>query len=221
MTNTEKLKQIMAKNLKKQLDRNGKTQTDLAKDLNIPETTVSNWTKGKTYPRIDKVQLMADYFKVTRSDLTEEKSEETPNRGIRVVSNRGFKKTNTGVSEVREDPIGYNGSYVADEPREEYRTWEFNSNSDDYFILDVDTDSMVPSIPIGSEVLVREQKEVGDGQIAAVMIYGGNLTALFRVKHHGSVSLLIPENPRHQPIVLSDDADAHIIGRAVEVKIKL
>lgn len=44
----------------------------MARDLNIPETTVSNWMKASTYPRPDKLQLMADYFNIKRSDLTEE-----------------------------------------------------------------------------------------------------------------------------------------------------
>lgn len=78
MTSVQFLKEIMANNLKKQLKRKGKTQTMMAKDLNIPETTVSNWIKGKTYPRPDKIQLMADYFGVNRTQLTEELTKETP-----------------------------------------------------------------------------------------------------------------------------------------------
>lgn len=81
MTNAQKLKEIMAKNLKYYLDRKGISQTDLAKELNIPETTMSNWLKAKTYPRVDKIQVMADYFNIRRSDLTEEKS------GNKVLSN--------------------------------------------------------------------------------------------------------------------------------------
>lgn len=68
---TNALKVIMSDNIKRYLKRNGKTQTELANDLNIPETTVSNWINAKTYPRIDKIQAMADYFRINRSDLTE------------------------------------------------------------------------------------------------------------------------------------------------------
>lgn len=72
---SKKQKEIVAKNLQNLLARKGKTQTDLAKDLGFPEMTVSNWTRAETYPRIDKIQLMADYFGIYRSDITEEKSE--------------------------------------------------------------------------------------------------------------------------------------------------
>lgn len=67
------LKEIMANNIQRLLRQKGKTQTDLASDLNIPETTVSNWINAKTYPRIDKIQMLADYFNVLRPDLTEYK----------------------------------------------------------------------------------------------------------------------------------------------------
>ncbi|MNO22996.1 transcriptional repressor DicA [compost metagenome] len=71
------LKVIMSDNIKQHLKRNGKTQTDLANDLSIPETTVSNWINAKTYPRIDKIQAMANYFRINRSDLTEKNELET------------------------------------------------------------------------------------------------------------------------------------------------
>lgn len=70
---SENQKKIVAKNLEKLLKRKGKNQTDMARDLNIPEMTVSNWLRGVTYPRVDKVQLMADYFGVYRSDITDDK----------------------------------------------------------------------------------------------------------------------------------------------------
>src|SRR5690625_7199630 len=71
-------KKILAKNLQKHLERKGITQTKLANDLNFPEMTVSNWMNEKTYPRVDRLQQMADYFGVLRSDLTEIKEEKMP-----------------------------------------------------------------------------------------------------------------------------------------------
>lgn len=43
----------------------------MATDLNYPQTTVSNWTNANSYPRIDKIQEMANYFGIRKSDLTE------------------------------------------------------------------------------------------------------------------------------------------------------
>lgn len=51
---------------------NNKTQSDLVTDLNLTASTVSDWANGKKYPRVDKMQLLADYFGILKSDLTEE-----------------------------------------------------------------------------------------------------------------------------------------------------
>ena len=68
-------KVIFANNLEKYLNIKRMTQTDLSKTLNIPEMTVSNWMNAKTYPRVDKIQLLADFFGIQKSDLTEAKTE--------------------------------------------------------------------------------------------------------------------------------------------------
>lgn len=67
-------KEILSKNLKNLLERKGKTQTDMAKDLDLKESTVSSWINAVKYPRRDKIELLADYFGVMPSDITEVKS---------------------------------------------------------------------------------------------------------------------------------------------------
>ena len=70
--NSELNKKIFAKNLNYYMTTNNKTQSDLVTDLNLTASTVSDWANGKKYPRVDKMQLLADYFGILRSDLTEE-----------------------------------------------------------------------------------------------------------------------------------------------------
>ncbi|MDH8783408.1 MULTISPECIES: helix-turn-helix domain-containing protein [Bacillati] len=67
-------KEILSKNLKNLLEHKGKTQTDMAKDLDLKESTVSSWLNAVKYPRRDKIELLADYFGVMPSDITEDKS---------------------------------------------------------------------------------------------------------------------------------------------------
>ena len=67
-------KNILSQNLKNLLKRKGKTQTDMAKDLDLKESTVSSWMNAVKYPRRDKIELLADYFGVMPSDITEDKS---------------------------------------------------------------------------------------------------------------------------------------------------
>lgn len=75
VTDAELNKKLFAKNLNYYLVTRGKTQNDLVRDLNITASTVSDWANGKKYPRVDKMQLLADYFGILKSDLTEEHQE--------------------------------------------------------------------------------------------------------------------------------------------------
>lgn len=70
---SENARKVFAKNLQRYLDANQKTQADLVQDLDFKQSTVSDWLNGKKYPRIDKVEALAEYFSVLKSDLTEEK----------------------------------------------------------------------------------------------------------------------------------------------------
>lgn len=69
-------KMIFAKNLKRQMELSGKTRRDVCKALNFSYYTFSDWVNGKKYPRMDKVEILADYFGILKSDLIEEKPEE-------------------------------------------------------------------------------------------------------------------------------------------------
>lgn len=69
-------KDIFAANLKRYMALNGKSRKDISEALGISYYTVTDWVKGKKYPRMDKVELLADYFGILKSDLIEEKTEE-------------------------------------------------------------------------------------------------------------------------------------------------
>lgn len=73
MVDEELYKKIFSKNLKKYMYLNSKTQTDLINDLGFNKSAVSTWCSGSRLPRMDKVQLLADYFGIEKSDLLEEK----------------------------------------------------------------------------------------------------------------------------------------------------
>ena len=66
-------KDIFARNLKKYMDRAGKSQKDMADIVGVSTATFSDYINAKKYPRIDKIEIMADYFGILKSDLIEEK----------------------------------------------------------------------------------------------------------------------------------------------------
>lgn len=65
-------KEIMARNIKHYMQVNNVTQTDICKTLNIKAPTFSDWVNAKTYPRIDKIEMLANYFGIEKSDLVED-----------------------------------------------------------------------------------------------------------------------------------------------------
>lgn len=69
-------KEVMAHNIQKYMDMHGVTRRKLSADLNLSYTTLSSWLQGDSYPRIDKIELMANYFHIKKSDLVERQSNE-------------------------------------------------------------------------------------------------------------------------------------------------
>lgn len=65
-------KDILAKNLKKYIVKSGKDRSQIAKDLNFPYSTLTDWVNGKKYPRINNIEKLAAYFNVSKSDLIED-----------------------------------------------------------------------------------------------------------------------------------------------------
>ena len=69
-------KSVFASNLQKYMAMNNKSRRDLSEALGISYYTVTDWVKGKKFPRMDKVEMLADYFGILKSDLIEEQIQE-------------------------------------------------------------------------------------------------------------------------------------------------
>ena len=73
-------KKIMARNIQKYLDANNVTRKELAAAIDAPYTTVCGWLGAKSYPRIDKIERMANFFGVQKKDLVEDEIGITPEK---------------------------------------------------------------------------------------------------------------------------------------------
>lgn len=67
-------KRIFTKNLNAYIEASGKTQLEIAKSIGVSPQTFNTWCKGIAIPRMGKVQALADYFHINKSDLIEDKS---------------------------------------------------------------------------------------------------------------------------------------------------
>lgn len=68
-------KEIFAKNLSYYVKRCGRDQKEIAEVLGVAPSTFNEWVKAKKYPRIDKIEMLANYFGILKSDLIEDKAE--------------------------------------------------------------------------------------------------------------------------------------------------
>ena len=182
-------KQIMAKNIQYYMDLNGKTRNDMCEALGVKYTTFTDWVKGNSYPRIDKIELMANYFGIEKSDLVEEKqflpdgAIPYTNRKMVLVPLVGV--VNCGVPLFAEDNIE---EYI-DTPSEDLETGQT------YFWLRAKGNSMVNvGIHEGDLLLIRKQDDVDSGDIAVVSINGDNATLKRVIKKENAI-ILQPENP--------------------------
>ena len=73
----DEYRKVFVRKLAYYMQLNDKNQIDLMNDLGLKSATVSSWCTGKKLPRMDKIQLLADYFGVEKSDLLEEKDIKT------------------------------------------------------------------------------------------------------------------------------------------------
>ena len=65
-------KEIFARNLKRYLENSRKKQNEVAKAVGVSTGTFNDWMKCRTYPRMDKLQLLAEYFGINKAELVED-----------------------------------------------------------------------------------------------------------------------------------------------------
>lgn len=65
-------KKTMAKNIRRLMSENNMNSKDVYTKINVPSNTFSNWINAETYPRIDKIEKMANLFGVSKAELVEE-----------------------------------------------------------------------------------------------------------------------------------------------------
>lgn len=152
-------KEIFAKNLKYYMTLNKKDRIDISRDLNLPYTTVTSWYNAEFYPRIDKIELLANYFCIEKSDLIERKNKHNIEGKIPVL---GIVKA------------GYN--YLADENIIGYVTVNDNLNTDEFFALEVKGNSMEPLIYEKDIAIVKKQNDFENGDIVVALVNGDEAT---------------------------------------------
>ncbi len=82
----EEQRRIFAKNLRYYLDLNNMQQKELASVLEIQPSTITNWLKQTAMPQVSTIQKIADYFRIGKSDLVDEKLDNDSELDARIIS---------------------------------------------------------------------------------------------------------------------------------------
>lgn len=204
----------LANNIRYYRKLNKLTQADLANKLDVAPTAISAWEVGRNKPLMDKIEQMSTLFNVKKSDLLGDEID-TPTNLVPI--NRASIASIPILGTIKcGQPI------LAEENITGYRE-ELSDRlpSGNLFYLKSQGDSMLPTIPEGSLVLIREQPTVEYGEVAAVLVNGDTEATLKRVKKQGDIVMLIADNPDYPPYIITDDNPARIIGKAVQVSVDL
>ena len=191
------------------------TQDELAELLNTTRQSISRYENGERKANQDLLFELASIFKVSIDDFF-------PVRNL-------YEQTN--ITEVTPEnmvaipvigTIACGDPILADENIIGYRYHlKDRLPKGQTFYLTAKGDSMEPKIPDGSDVLIRMQDDVEDGEIAAVLVNGDSEATLKRVKKQGDIVMLVPENTNYAPYIVTEHNPARILGKAVGVSFDL
>ena len=85
-------KQVFAKNLTYYMNVHNIDRNKICSDLDIPYTTLSDWLNAKKYPRIDSIEMLANYFEIKKSDLIESKQKNASQTKLDVLYSKARDK---------------------------------------------------------------------------------------------------------------------------------
>ena len=178
-------KKIFAKNLNYYMSINNVSRNDIVKALDIPYTTVMSWCKGEFYPRIDKIQKLADYFSINKSDLVESKDNIVINDDVVQIPLLG--RIIAGYpEEMFTDIIDYIGVPS-----------DMVKGDKELFALKTKGDSMQPNF-IENDILIFEKSSnCESGQYCAVSVNGDEATLKKVIKNENGI-MLQPLNPDYE-----------------------
>lgn len=197
-------KQIFARKLSKLLADRGLTQAELAGIMGVAASSVSAWCSGDKMPRMDKVEWIAQYFNVMKTELLEDVS--LPGNVVLIPK---MKKVPLIGQIACGTPI------LAEENITDYIDLPGHIRAD--YALTCKGDSMINAgIRDGDIVYIRKQETVENGQIAAVLVGEDEATLKRFYLVDGKVTLNA-ENPAYPPMVyVGEEIRAvHVIGLAI------
>ena len=210
MSDIENARLVISKRIQRILDKHDMTQSDLAKILDVSESTVGKWILMKSIPRMGVIQKLSDYFNVPKSYFLEE----SPTRHAKGTRIPVLGRVAAGI------PI---------EAITDIDEWEeipeSMAKNGEYFALRIQGDSMLPEIRQGDIVVVHKQPCVESGEIAIVLVNGNDATCKKIQKQESGITLIGYNTTVYSPTFYTlkqiEDLPVRVLGKVIEVRRKL
>ena len=193
---------MIGENIKRLRKKARYSQEQIARKLGLTQGSVSSWETGRNNPEASQLAELAKILGVSVEDFFDE----SPHRDLDAIN-----ITRRAVPILGNVPCGE--QRIPDTEPDGYADLPEGVQAD--FALRCIGDSMSPLLMDGDLVLIRQQSDVEEGQIAAVSIDGE--TTLKHVYHHPEGLLLIAENSKYKPISAAFAPDREIIIHGLAV----
>ncbi|MCT7866653.1 MAG: XRE family transcriptional regulator [Lactobacillus iners] len=224
-------KEIFSQNLKYYMYKYGVDRNALCDTLGFKYMTVSDWINAKTYPRIDKIEILANYFNIKKSDLVEKQTDKQIDilpvynqladiRKHKVYSyaQQQLDEQNSNLNEKRS--IYLVGSSAAGLPldygdldAELIDLSNIPAKADK--AIHIKGDSMEPKIANNSIIFYHEQPTLEIGEIGIFEINGSAVTCKKYYVDYGSKKIVLKSiNPKYEPMYFNGD-QVRILGKVV------
>lgn len=187
----------------------GLSQTDLAKITGLTRSAIGMYEVGKREPNFETLEILADFFNVDMNTLL----------GKNSITNKLAPNVH-GLYSINTRKIPLLGKIACGKPIMTEECFEgyvqAGTNIRVDFCLVAKGDSMINArIYDGDIVFIRQQPEVENGEIAAILIDGG--VTLKRVYYYDTSIELRAENPKYRPMIFKKDEyhQFKILGKAI------
>lgn len=202
-------KKIMAENITYYMNKHQKSRNDMCEALGVKYTTFTDWVKGNSYPRIDKIELMANYFGISKADLIEKRNSAPAKNGVTI---NVLGRVAAGI------PID-----CVEEIIDTEEITQDMASTGEFFGLQIHGDSMEPRMKDGDVVIVRQQDDAETDNIVIAVVNGNEATCK-RLKKYAEGIALISTNPSYEPMYFSNkeiaEKPVRIIGVVKELRAK-
>ena len=209
----DKQKAIFSENLNSYIAKSEKTQLEIAKSIGVSPQTFNTWCKGIAIPRMGKVQALADYFNINKSDLIEDKKLNIDT----VPIESGYT-----IPVLGRVAAGY-GKEAVEEVIGQIEISPALAAKGDYFGLLIKGDSMIPTLYDGDTVIVQRVDDAESGDLVIALVNGHDATCK-RLQKYAEGIALIPQNPVYEPMRFTeseiDTPPVKILGKVIEMRRK-